>query len=444
MNTRTLIISLTAICLALPSLPASAAPETPAANVKLDPLVCMDGIWESHHHTFVVDNRSFGFAWQSELSQTAQSTLKGLTLFGLPVTQALAHFNGDKLNSIRVIFYDRGDNGDVTKSKFNDFVNKAVSAINAFTKTKGALRPAKPSDVVKISGMIWNTKQSQIVLECSDNGTNPKVLARQIPYRAEFVRLTITPPPKKTNFFAQAFEKKGGQVNAKSRARKLANGDTIIDDIPMVDQGRKGYCVVAATSRVLRYYGKNVDENELAQIANSDAKNGTSLQAMQKALKELTAKLGVQSRAVLPFNDARFFDLLRNYNTQARAKGKPIIPDSGSVDVGNVYDAMDKKILIKIRATDAAKNQLMQIVKEYIDQGKPLLWSVTLGIIPEKAVTNLQGTGGHMRLIIGYNTQTKEIVYSDSWGRGFENERMTLKHAVAISDALYLVEPIGS
>jgi hypothetical protein len=39
----------------------------------------------------------------------------------------------------------------------------------------------------------------------------------------------------------------------------------------MVDQGEKGYCVVASVERVLRYYGGTVDQHELAQIANSDA-----------------------------------------------------------------------------------------------------------------------------------------------------------------------------
>jgi hypothetical protein len=43
----------------------------------------------------------------------------------------------------------------------------------------------------------------------------------------------------------------------------------------MVDQGDKGYCVVASVERVMRYYGAAVDQHELAQVANSDAAIGT-------------------------------------------------------------------------------------------------------------------------------------------------------------------------
>ena len=50
-----------------------------------------------------------------------------------------------------------------------------------------------------------------------------------------------------------------------------------------------------------------------------------------------------------------------------------------------------------------------------------------------------QTFGGHMRLIIGYNAKTKEILYSDSWGAGHELKRMPEDWAFAIThDAFYL------
>jgi len=64
----------------------------------------------------------------------------------------------------------------------------------------------------------------------------------------------------------------------------------VIKDVPMVDQGEKGYCVVAACERLFRYYGIKTDANELAQLANSSAMYGTSLQAMMESLKKLTAQ----------------------------------------------------------------------------------------------------------------------------------------------------------
>ena len=45
--------------------------------------------------------------------------------------------------------------------------------------------------------------------------------------------------------------------------------------------------------RVMRYYGDKVDENELAQVANTNTAGGTSSDAMVDALKKLSARLKV-------------------------------------------------------------------------------------------------------------------------------------------------------
>ena len=34
--------------------------------------------------------------------------------------------------------------------------------------------------------------------------------------------------------------------------RKAESGDVVIPDVPMVDQGQKGYCVVACAERLMR------------------------------------------------------------------------------------------------------------------------------------------------------------------------------------------------
>jgi hypothetical protein len=49
-----------------------------------------------------------------------------------------------------------------------------------------------------------------------------------------------------------------------------------------------------------------------------------------------------------------------------------------------------------------------------------------------------------MRLIIGYNTAKNEIIYSDSWGPGHEQKRMSLEDAWVITSGLSSLQPIGS
>jgi hypothetical protein len=75
----------------------------------------------------------------------------------------------------------------------------------------------------------------------------------------------------------------------RNHVERLAGGDVKLKDLPMASQGEKGYCVVASVERVLRYYGTTVDQHELAQVANSDAIAGTSMDAMLASLKRLCA-----------------------------------------------------------------------------------------------------------------------------------------------------------
>ena len=48
----------------------------------------------------------------------------------------------------------------------------------------------------------------------------------------------------------------------------------------------------------MRYYGDKVDENELAQVANTGTAGGTSTNNMLDALKKLSARLKVRVRAI--------------------------------------------------------------------------------------------------------------------------------------------------
>ncbi len=92
---------------------------------------------------------------------------------------------------------------------------------------------------------------------------------------------------------------------------------------------------------------------------------------------------------------------------------------------------------------DRNKSDLARFQREvqtHIDAGIPLLWTVQLGLIPEPGIP--QSGGGHMRLIIGYNTKTQEILFSDSWGAGHELKRMPAADAWTITTGAMSIEPI--
>jgi hypothetical protein len=65
--------------------------------------------------------------------------------------------------------------------------------------------------------------------------------------------------------------------------------------------------------------------------------------------------------------------------------------------------------------------------------------ALILGIYPEKGIPQM--AGGHLRLIIGYNDETDEIIYTDSWGAGHEQKRMKTPTAYGSTTSLRMIRP---
>lgn len=154
------------------------------------------------------------------------------------------------------------------------------------------------------------------------------------------------------------------------------SGDVVICNIPMVDQGPKGYCSPATWERYLRYMEIPADMYLLALAAQTGVGGGTYSHEMVQATRALIS-----------------------------ANGR---------ELETIKVALDPKSISK-----------------YIDQGLPIMWRLTSTPDFRKAIrenTALRkgeefnpserdtGSGGHICLIIGYNLKTGEIAISDSWG----------------------------
>ena len=284
---------------------------------------------------------------------------------------------------------------------------------------------------------MWQTQKSQYLLEYS---FTKEMKSRGIPFRAEFVRLEVRPIEKKATMLTSATPTRG-KFNPVQHVERKSDGDVWLKDVPMVDQGQKGYCVVASTERVMRYYGADVDANELAQIANSSASGGTSLTGMTESLKKVAARLRVRVREHEKLDVKSILDLMKDYNRAAKKAKEREISDQGQMlDVAEIYGAMKGPVLKEARTKNKADaNRFLRDVQSHVDTGIPLLWSVQLGLVQEPEIP--QANGGHMRLIIGYNAKTQEIIYSDSWGAGHERKRMKVEDAWTITTALLSIEP---
>ena len=411
-----------------------------AVESAFDPLLALPNLWTLPQDDFQKATATLPFQWTSAARDSARAARPGMTLFGLPVVEAIARFDANRLAIFTANIYARGDAGNLPRERFDELVKSAVAAITKATGAKFTDRGKDPGNAVKAEGLLWKTNGALYTLEYS---FTKEVKTRGIPFRAEFVRLEITPPPKGVATLI------GGSVPSLPRfdaaqhvQRDATTGDVYIKDVPMVDQGQKGYCVVASTERVMRYYGASVDANELAQIANSDAGGGTSYQGMIGALKKVAARLKVRVREIEKLDVKDILALIKDYNRAAKKAGVSEIADPGRmIDMGAVYGSMKGSVLRDVRTKNKSDlSRFQRTVAENADKGTPLLWTVHLGILEDK--TAMQTGGGHMRIIIGYNPKTNDILYSDSWGAGHELKRMSAVDAWTITTGLTKIEPL--
>jgi len=405
----------------------------------LDPLVSDSGMWTLKPAAFEAKAKPLGFRWTSQVRDSARAT-EELSVFGLSAVEAIARFDAEVLKEITVTIYARGDAGSITKEAYGAQIRSAVETLNRSTGVKFAERGKDPSSAVKADGLIWSTPTAHYLLEYS---ATKEVKTRDIPFRAEFVRLEITPPQKASSLLSAALPTAvRAPFNGPQRVKRdPASSDVVISGVPMVDQGQKGYCVVASTERVMRYYGAQVDANELAQIANSDAEGGTSYAGMFSALKKVSARLKVRVRQIEEMNVKGILELIKDYNRVAKRSSLALIPDPGQqIDISAIYRQMELGALKETRTKNRSDfGRFQREVQTSIDQGVPLLWSVQLGLVKEPGVP--QVGGGHMRLIIGYNLKTNELFYSDSWGAGHEQKRMLTDDAWTITTGMAAIEP---
>ena len=281
----------------------------------------------------------------------------------------------------------------------------------------------------------------------------------QIPYTPEYIRVVMVP---KTGHAAADNAQLTGRsilVRAKNLRQLRENivrnskGDVVIENVPMVDQGQKGYCAAASAERIIRYFGIDVDQHQVAQLAETSARGGTGIEGFTDAISAIGKSYSLDQKNLIPsdagksFQESQVFRDLKDYNAAAKRAKKPQVAWEDytlghMVDVSAIWNALDPQILMESRLRrnqDFAK--FLANIRANVDAGIPLFWSCLVGIYPEVPDLGAQGAFGHMRLIIGYNSKTHEILYSDSWGANHALKRMPEKQAWAMTRGLLVLKP---
>ena len=359
----------------------------------------------------------------------------------------IARFNGDRLSEARIRF-SRSGVSDIYISLFNKGDEKCLKmqeyAKRVVDKCQAAFRVLSPKgplidkeDVGEnkwIEYYTWKEGRPKIVLSCGFVRDS-----RFDRIKVEYVNVHMA---KHANSFSETPLR-----DPKTRV-VCQDGDVYLRDVPMVDQGPKGYCVPATLERELRYFGIHGDMHELALALGTKYQGGggTPVDEMVSGLSYADEYAKLRRRDCFEYSVANEM-VLSWYNMMADDLGanRISIADFAIVSAGDDltddaevplidWDAlkatMDRRVLEKCREKDVqGREMLLAGVKESIDNGLPLIWGINRSMFSEERYFS----GGHMRMIVGYNETKEEILYSDSWGMGHERKRALIRHAISVT-----------
>ena len=376
--------------------------------------------WNNESHTQIRYSKSY--------------SQEKFTFDGIQIVEAVFNFpDKARLASMQISLHNRGDCGDWSKDKFNKTVNRIKNRITEITKNRNPDSSSRDLGGETTRQMLWRTSGYDMALRWSISDRGP-----------EFITINLEP--------RGAIQKLSQDIKASVKAnelvrnvRKESNGTRWID-VPMVNQGDKGYCMVAVMERLFKYYNSSMDQHIIAQLMEADA-NGTDLRKGMEALKSSAHKLQIRVREIYANPSFQtlneFTKMLDRYNNTAKRAGKSVIDlrEARRVDYkfDEVFSNVKKGTYVKMRQNERPGADRMFItVKDSIDRGIPLMWMV---IIFPGDLRQQPKASFHARLINGYNSNTKEIIYTDTWGPGHEKKTMKLAEAWAISNMILNIRP---
>jgi len=192
------------------------------------------------------------------------------------------------------------------------------------------------------------------------------------------------------------------------------NGDVLVGNIPMVNQGPKGYCVPATFERYLRYMQIPADMYLLAMAGQTQIGGGTSL---ANIIESIDGYVSSQNRSMKKINGEIKLRTVQKYID----KGLPMI--------WTMFSSREYNEFVNQRTIERHKNNDW-------DAWEARCKSESRDIELRKDIMS-----AHACMIIGYNKETDEIAVSDSWGPSYAVRWVPVEQAEQVSQgSIYLIE----
>jgi hypothetical protein len=201
------------------------------------------------------------------------------------------------------------------------------------------------------------------------------------------------------------------RADAKESVKTLPGGDVVLDAIPMVNQGSRGYCAIGTLAMIGKYYGVEVNIDQLASRAGykeGDTDNASIIPIYEAAAKE--GRMRMRQQDTFSIREA-----MRELD-----KGHPILVWRW---FSRERDAFHHKF-----AKDHAKNASLTLPDPKKDKADRAMWPNDKG-------------GGHASLITGYNKERDEVLFTESWGEGNRHRRMRVEEMESTVYVAFYFEP---
>lgn len=353
---------------------------------------------------------------ETEISESYRSyPEKDYRFLGARPYSAALYGENDKVTAISIVFANKGDSFSTSGSGEEHFI-KGEPVPGGMDGVRALMEHDAETIETKLTSLLGEAEttrfgegESRVAVERWDWAGHSFLLSN---VEDEYVSLAIQT--------VEAAEDRGRTSRVpdsviRERARgfveRRENGDVVITNIPMVDQGPKGYCVPATAERCMRFLGIPADMYLLAMAGETQAGGGTSV--------------GL---------------LLNNIGTDIKRKGRSFEIESGELKMRDIQKSIDDGIPIMwaLQSTD----EFNDTANERTAMRKDGEWSeykATVAAAAENPELTPRSDRGHVVIIIGYNEETNEIAFSDSWGERYLERWITLPEAEIISQNRFYI-----
>jgi hypothetical protein len=341
-------------------------------------------------------------------------------LFGArPYSVALYADSDGHPTSLSAVFANKGDFGSAAGSGEDHFEGSSEATVkslaDAMDKDEAAINEAITSALGEGETQRFGEGKSRRKVKRWDWNGHSLLLSNE---ENEYVSLSIVPigladSGGKTD--------KVGDSDLKGRLTadvvREENGDVYLGQVPMVNQGPKGYCVPATFERAMRTMGMDADMYLLAMVGETAIGGGTSV-----------------------------IRLLENVRSQVYRKGRrPKDEQVKTLRIRDIQKYIDEGIPVmwtmrSLEDYNQIANKNTKLRKEVTD------WSAWGATIAEESEPIIKiprvEANHHICMIVGYNEATEELAVSDSWGASYERRWVPLGIADWVSQGgLFMILP---